>query len=110
MNEDDESDIRRHTKALAGDPLACAGHLNSALKTGRAVEIAVALFDVQSAAGGDVKKFDFGYDLRLVHIMDVLHNAGLRLVAVEAPSAEPGEAHSNHMSHLAENGRKLKPN
>lgn len=68
---------------------SAAEYLTEAFASGRVLDVAVALFDIQHNGGGDVRRFELGYNLRLDEIVDILERANLRLVAVPAiPPAE----------------------
>ncbi len=61
-----------------------ADYLTEALATGRTLDVAVALFDIQHGGEADLRDFGLGFNLRLDEIMDILDGAKLRLVAVPA--------------------------
>ena len=54
-------------------------NLNRALSSGQTMDGAVALFDLKNALDGDVRNFDFGYNIRLADMLEILSKADLHL-------------------------------
>ena len=87
MTARNESTTFCESYPLRDDPEARARLLTDALATGQTIKIAVALFDIQQAMNGEVRKFDFGYNLRLDDLVEILKLAGLRLMAADSSTA-----------------------
>jgi hypothetical protein len=73
----------------AGSEKTCAQRLTEVLQTGNPAKVAVALLDIEQRVTGDVRRFfEFGYNMHLSEMLDILGRAGLQLVAVESTSAD----------------------
>lgn len=69
-------------RSLLSDPKTCAYLLNDALESADAAEVAAAVKIIQKAHGSKIESIGPLAAMSMAEVMDVLENAGVRLVAI----------------------------